>query len=149
MSNTQKGIVRGDTRADKVRDIIGKGRPGREQEGQGAQENCSATWLTVSGFMVGGLVSGLSLAWPIFGLTQGPSWWCTHLAAKMNSSARASGRLAGISSPPSSFWPLPNSPHEFSVAAPCSLSGPPAVTHLVQVAIILAGKGRQFRSAVP
>ena len=36
--------------------------PGGEQEGQGTQENCSASWLTVSGFMVMGLVSGWSLA---------------------------------------------------------------------------------------
>ena len=36
-----------------------------EQEillGKGAQENSSAMWLAVSGFMVMGLVSGLSLA---------------------------------------------------------------------------------------
>ena len=51
-----------ETRADKARDFIGKGRPGGEQEGKGTQENCSAAWLTVSGFMVMGLVSGLSLA---------------------------------------------------------------------------------------
>ena len=42
------------------RETIGKGRPGREW--QGIQENLSATWLAVSGFMVMGLVSGLSLA---------------------------------------------------------------------------------------
>ena len=41
--------------------FIGKGRPGGEQQGKGTQENCSATWLTVSDFMVMGLVSGLSL----------------------------------------------------------------------------------------
>ena len=41
---------------------MGKGHPGGEQQGQGTQGNCSATWLTVSGFMVMGLVSGLSLA---------------------------------------------------------------------------------------
>ena len=34
----------------------------REQEGKGTQENCSATWLMVLGFMVMGLVWGLSLA---------------------------------------------------------------------------------------
>ena len=39
-----------------------KGHPGGEQEGEGTQENCSATWLAVSGFTVMGLVSGLSLA---------------------------------------------------------------------------------------
>ena len=35
---------------------------GGEQQGKGTQENCSATWLTVSDFMVMGLVSGWSLA---------------------------------------------------------------------------------------
>ena len=51
-----------ETRADKARDFIGKGHPGGEQEGKGTQENCSALWLTVLGFMVMGLVSGWSLA---------------------------------------------------------------------------------------
>ena len=50
-----------ETCADKARDFIGKGHPGGEQEGKGTQENCSAVWLTVSGFMVMGLVSRLSL----------------------------------------------------------------------------------------
>ena len=62
LSNSQKWIVRGDTCADKARDFIGKGCPGGEQEGKGTQENCSVTWLAVSGFMVMGLVSRLSLA---------------------------------------------------------------------------------------
>ena len=31
LSNPQKGIVRGDTCADKARDFIGKGHPGGEQ----------------------------------------------------------------------------------------------------------------------
>ena len=48
--------------ADEARDFIGKGHPGGEKEGEGTQENCSAMWLPVSGFMVIGLVSGLSLA---------------------------------------------------------------------------------------
>ena len=43
-------------------ETTGKGRLGGEQEGKGSQENCSAMWLAVSGFMVMGLVSGLSLA---------------------------------------------------------------------------------------
>ena len=40
---------------------MGRG-PGREQQGKGTQENCSASWLTVVGFMVMGFVSGFSLA---------------------------------------------------------------------------------------
>ena len=56
---------------DKAKDFTGKGHQGRHQQGKGTQENCSATWLTVSGFMVMGLVSWLSLAnsfaWPTSG----------------------------------------------------------------------------------
>ena len=48
--------------AVKARDFIGKGCLGGGREGEGSWENCSATWLTVSGFMGIGLVSGLSLA---------------------------------------------------------------------------------------
>ena len=65
--------------ADKARDVIGQGHLGREHQGKGTQENCSAMWLTVSGFMGMGLVSQLSLAsrlaQSILGLAQGPSWW--------------------------------------------------------------------------
>ena len=39
-----------------------EGAPGRQQQGKGTQENCSASWLTVSGFMVMGFVSGFSVA---------------------------------------------------------------------------------------
>ena len=39
-----------------------KGHPGGEQEGKGTQESSSVTWLAVSGVMVMGLVSGLSVA---------------------------------------------------------------------------------------
>ena len=48
--------------AVQARGFIGKGCQGGGQEGEGNGENCSATCLTVSGFMVIGLVSGLSLA---------------------------------------------------------------------------------------
>ena len=41
--------------------LLGRGARGRWQEGKGTQEDCSATWFTVLGFMVMGLVSGLSL----------------------------------------------------------------------------------------
>ena len=62
LSNTRKWIVWGDTCANKARDFIGKGRLGREQQNKGTQDTWSATWLAVSGFMVMGLVSWLSLA---------------------------------------------------------------------------------------
>ena len=61
-SNTQKWIVWGDTPAAKARDFTGKGPSGGGQEDKGTQENFSALWLAVSGFMVMGLVSRFSLA---------------------------------------------------------------------------------------
>ena len=49
--------------------LLEKRRLGREQQEKGTQENCSALWVAVSGFMVMGLVSSLSLAshlaWPV------------------------------------------------------------------------------------
>ena len=47
--------------ADKARDFIGRRHLGGEHQGKGTQENCSAMLLTVSGFMLMGLVSGWSL----------------------------------------------------------------------------------------
>ena len=38
----------------KQEDFIGEGRPGREQQGKGTQEDRSAMWLKVSGLMVMG-----------------------------------------------------------------------------------------------
>ena len=35
--------------SDKASGFTGKGHLGGEREGQGAQENCSATWLAVWG----------------------------------------------------------------------------------------------------
>ena len=51
-----------ETCAEKARDFIGKGYSGKEQQSKGTQENCSVVWLVVSGFMVIGLLSRLSLA---------------------------------------------------------------------------------------
>ena len=41
---------------------LGRHSKGRKQQSKGTQENWSATWFTVWGFMVAGLVSELSLA---------------------------------------------------------------------------------------
>ena len=42
--------------------LLGKGTRVESSGVRGTQENCSAAWLTMSGFMVMGLVSGWSLA---------------------------------------------------------------------------------------
>ena len=62
LCNAQKWIVWDNTCGNKARDFIGKVHRSREQQGEGIQENSSATWLSVSGFMVRGLGSGLSSA---------------------------------------------------------------------------------------
>ena len=60
LSNAQKWIVWGETYANSKR-LYGKGSLGGEQRDKGAQESCSATWLTVTGFKLMGLVSRWSL----------------------------------------------------------------------------------------
>ena len=115
LSNTWKWIVQGDIHTDKAKDFIGKWYSGREQQSKGNQENRSIMWLTISDFMVMGLVSGFSLAnhlaWPVFSMTQGPSWWCVCLSAKMNFSEKDYGSLVEYRlTSPSSFRPLLNSP---------------------------------------
>ena len=76
-------------RADKARDFIGRRHQGTEQQGKGTQENCSAAWLAVSGFMVMGLVSGLSLAHH----SNSESFLVAqHRPAKMDASERDSGK---------------------------------------------------------
>ena len=103
LSNTRKWIVRGDTCADKARDFSGKRHPGGEQESKGTQENCSATWLAVSGFMVMGLVSGLSLA------NHSDSESCLvaqPCSAKMDAREKDSGRWSDMWC---LLWRFPNS----------------------------------------
>ena len=73
---------------DEARGFIGKGRLGGEQEGKGTQEDCSAAWLAVSGFMVMGLVSGLSLA----NHSDSESFLVVPCSAKMDASKKDSGR---------------------------------------------------------
>ena len=77
---------------DKARDFTVKGHLGGELEGKGIQENCSALWLAVSGFMVIGLVSGLSR--PVT-LTHDPSWWCAHHSGNISPSLASERRILG------------------------------------------------------
>ena len=104
LSNIQKWIVRGDTCADKARDFIGKGHPGGEQEGKGTQENYSAMWLTVSGFMVMGLVSGLSLV----NRSDSESFLVVHTLFSQDGCQRE-GFWVVVGHMVSPFWPFLNS----------------------------------------
>ena len=96
-----------------------------------------------------GFVPGLSLANSLaqatLDLTQHPFSGCVHLSTKMDSSSKDSGRLV-ISA---LLLPLPRSSWSVFRAAPSSLSGPPVVRQLMQVAVILPGWGERFQSMVP
>ena len=140
LSNTWKWIVWGDTCADKARDFIGKGRPGGEQGGKGTQENCSVTWLAVSGFMVMGWVSGLSLA----NHSDSESFLVVHALFSQDGYQRG-------------FWEVVGqvvSPFDLSrtllvgggLLVPCSLPGPPVVKQLMQKVTMEPGQGGQFQS---
>ena len=98
----------------------------------------TATWLAGSGFMGLGLVSGSSLANHPARLVPGlarSSWWHVRLSAKMDSSAKDSGKLVVsflLLAPPKSSWSVLR-------AAPRSLLGP----------FFVPGQGGQFQSVVP
>ena len=138
--NTQKWIVQGDTRADKTRDFIVKGCLGREQEGGGTQEDCSAMWLAVSGIMVMGLVSRWSLANI---LIQSLSWWRTHCSGKMDASKRDSGKWTDTVS---LFNLSQTLPVGGGLLVLYSLSGSPVIKQLMQMVTMVPGQGGQFQS---
>ena len=131
----------------KQKALLGRGARWRP----GDPGNCSAMRLAVLGFMVMGLVSRLSLAnhltWLKSSLTQGPSWWCVHLSAKMCNIEKDSGRFIG-----NTDWHLhpPSSPSQILLVTfwhneLCSLSGPLISRQLMQV----LGQGGQFQLMVP
>ena len=141
LSNTQKWIVWGDTCADKARAFIGKGCPGGEQEGEGTQEDSSVTWLAVSGFMVMGLVSGLSLGNP----SDSESFLVVQALFSQDGCQREG------------FWEVVGqvvSPFDLSLTllggggllGPCSLPGPPVVKQLMQMVTMGPGQGGRFQS---
>ena len=108
-----------ETWADKARDLIGKGSPGREQQGKRTQDNCSVTCLAVSAT---GLVSGLTLA----NHSDTGSFVGVHILLSQDAFQRGG------------FWEMVGpvaSPFDLSqillvgsgLLVPCSLLGPPVI----------------------
>ena len=129
------------TRADKARDFIGKGHPGGEQLGKGTQENSSAVWLTVSGFMVMGLVSGWSLA----NHCNSESFLVAHASLSQDGCQREG------------FWEVDGhtgSPSDLSrtllvgggLLVSYSLSGCPVIKQLMQMVTMVPVQGGWFQS---
>ena len=109
--------------------------------GKGTQENCSVTWLAVSGFMVMGLVSGLSLA----NHSDSESFLVVHALFSQDVSQREG------------FWEVVGqvvSPFDLSqtllvgggLLVPCSLPGPPVIKQLLQMVTMVPGQDGRFQS---
>ena len=105
---------------------------GGEQQGKRTQEDCSATWLTASGFMVMGLVSRLSL------INRSDSRFflvaCTSLSQDGFQWVGfwEVGRTYGLAFP-LSFALSQILPVGGSLLIPCSLPAPPVVRELMHV----------------
>ena len=141
LSNTRKWIVRGDTHADKARDFIGEGHPGGDQQGKGTQENCSAAWLPVSGFMVMGLVFGLSLA----SHSDSKSFLVVHALFSQHGCQRE-GFWEVVGQVVSPFDLSRTLPVGEGLLVPCSLPEPPVVKQLMQIVTMVPGQGGRFQS---
>ena len=120
--------------------LLGKGARGGEQEGKGTQENCSATWFAVSGFMVMGLVSRSSLTKH----SDSESFLVAHALLILDGCQRG-------------FWEVVGhmvSPFDLSqtllvgggLLVPCSLLGPPVIKQPMQMGTIVPGQGGQLQS---
>jgi len=92
------------THTDKARGFVEKGNPRGEQQGKGTQENRSALWLKVSGFMV--VVLSLT------NHSDSGSFLAVHAWLRQDGFQREGfwdfGRTRGLASP-LFFGPFPNS----------------------------------------
>ena len=123
--------------------LLGKGARGGEQEGKGTQENCSVTWLAVSGFMVMGLVSRSSLTKH----SDSESFLVAHTLLSQDRCQREGFRVAEghVSSP---FDLSQTLLVDGGLLVPCSLPGPPVVKQLMQM-VCLARVGGFSQCASP
>ena len=119
-------------RCEKARDFTGKGRPGREQEGKGSQENSS---------MVMGLVSRLSLA----NHFDSESFLVVHALFSQDGYQREGfwEVVEQVVSPFDLFWTLLVGG---GLLVPCSLPGPPVIKQRMQMVTMVPGQGGRFQS---
>ena len=120
--------------------LLGKGT--RVENSKGTQENCSASWLAVSGFMAMGLVSGWSLA------NHSNSEYFLVAHASLNHDGC---QLEGFREVDGHVV----SPFDFSrilpvgggLLVPYALSGSPVRKQLMQMVTMVPGQGGRFQSA--
>ena len=107
-----------ETRAEKARDFIGKGCPGRGQEGKGTQEDCSVMWLRL-GFYGDGI---------IFWVVANQSFWLrVFLGDTRIAQARWTPVRRILGGDRTCASPLTSLLAGGGLLAPCSLLGPPVV----------------------
>ena len=109
--------------------------------GKGTQENCSAAWLPVSGFMVTGLVSGLSLA----SHSDSESFLVVHALFSQDGRQREGlwGVVGHVVSPFDLSQTLPVGE---GLLVPCFLPEPPVVKQIMQIVTMVPGQGGRFQS---
>ena len=94
LSNITCVLEMNETHMLKKQDILlGKGAWAESRRVREPRRTTLSHGLQSRGFMVMGLVSGLSLA---NHLTQSPSWWCTPCSAKMYAREKDSGRWSDM-----------------------------------------------------
>ena len=121
--------------------FLGKGTRVESSGVKGTQENSSVSWLAVSGFMVMGLVSGLSLA----NQSDSEFFLVVHALFSQDGCQKEG------------FWEVGRqvmSPFDLSqillvgggLLVPCSLPGPPVTKQLIQMVTMVPGQGGWFQS---
>ena len=121
-------------------ETTGKGRPGKEQKAKGTQENCFATWLEVSGFMVMGSVPRLSLA------NHSDSESFLVVLALFSQDGCWRGFWEVIRHVVSTFDLSRTLPVGGGLLVPCSLPEPPVVKQLMQMVAMVPGQCGWFQS---
>ena len=97
-------------------------------------------WLAVSGFMVMGLVSGLSLA----NHSDSEFFLVVHTLFSQDGCQRGFWEVVGhVVSP---FYLSRTLPVGGGLLVPCSLPGPPVVEQLMQMVTMVPGQGGRFQS---
>ena len=121
--------------------FYGKGHPGGEQQGKGTQENSSATWIAVSGFMMMGLVSGLSLV----NHSDSKSFLVVQALFSQDGCQREGfWEVVGHAVSPFDFFQV--LPVGGGLLVPCSLPGPSVVKQLMQMVAMVPGQGGRLPS---
>ena len=141
LSNTQKWVVQGDTCTDNAKDFIGKESQADSSRVREPRRTAETALVAVSGFMVMGLVSELSLA----NHSDSESFLVVHTLLHQDRSQREGfWEVVGHAVSPFNLSWTP--PIGGGLLVPCSLPGHRVVKQLMQVVTMVSGQGGWFQS---